>query len=291
GTYLIPSRIHLSGVFYNRQVFERLGLGIPASEGEFEALLEGLKRRGQMPLALSGDTGEQLLHSWYALVNNRLESLDRPPAEVLDALFAGRPTISFDSPPFRLAAEKLREWAGRGYFPRDYQRLSAPEAFDRFLDGEAALYLGLGGSWAQDRAQLHPPQFVIGFFPFPPATPGARATATGAPTGVWQVFKGPRQERAVELIDWMLNPEIVPFMLQSQNLPALRVDGVRGLSLAPHVADELAALERVELGIFYDNASPSLRSEMRQGLRRVVEGEMPARRFLAEVEAAFQQDR
>lgn len=290
GIYLIPSRLHFSGVFYNRQVFEKLGLPVPRTEAEFEALLARLKEAGYVPLALGARTGDHLLYHWYALINNRLSSFNRPAREVLDELFAGHPAVSFEAAPFRQAAEKLRQWRQRGYFSPAYERLTGQEAYDRFLAGESPLYLGLGGAWAQSRAQAHPPQFVIGFFPFPPTAATSRPIATTAPTSVWQVFKGPRQEQAIALIDVMLGPETSSFMLQYQNLPALRADDLRGISIAPHVAEEITALNECEPGIFYDNASPSLREVMARGLAQVLHGEQTSAGFTSEVEAAFQRD-
>ncbi len=280
GTFLIPSRIHFAGVFYNRQVFERLGLQIPRTEAEFESLLGQLKRKGKTPLVIGEKTGDQLLFHWYALINNRLDLIDRPAREILGDLFAGKNSVAFDSEPFRQGAEKMKDFAG----------LTSAEAYDRFLEGKSPLYLGLGGSWAQERERAHPPQFVIGFFPFPPSELGNRAIATGAPTAVWQVFKGNDQAAAIELTDWMLSHEVGRFLIENQNLPALRVDDLRGVSLAPHLLEELSAFKECDLGIFYDNASPALRAVMKEGLIQLMAGEKTVNGLVTETQAAFQKD-
>jgi raffinose/stachyose/melibiose transport system substrate-binding protein len=290
GTFLIPSRIHFAGVFYNRQVFERLGLQIPRTEAEFESLLGRLKREGQTPLVIGEKAGDQLLFHWYALINNRLNQIDRPAREILGDLFAGKNTVAFDSEPFRQGAEKMKEWMKLGYFNRDFTDLASDEAYDRFLEGKSPLYLGLGGSWAQERERAHPPQFVIGFFPFPPTEPGKRPIATGSPTAVWQVFKGNDQAAAVELTDWMLSHEVGRFLIENQNLPALRVDDLRGISLAPHLLEEISTFKECDLGIFYDNASPALRDVMKQGLIQLMAGEKTVNGLVTETQAAFQKD-
>jgi len=290
GTFLIPSWIHFAGVFYNRQVFERLGLQIPRTEAEFESLLGRLKREGQTPLVIGEKTGDQLLFHWYALINNRLDLIDRPAREILGDLFAGKNSVAFDSEPFRQGAEKMKEWMRRGYFNHDFAGLTSAEAYDRFLEGKSPLYLGLGGSWAQERERAHPPQFVIGFFPFPPTELGKRAIATGAPTAVWQVFKGNDQAAAIELTDWMLSHEVGRFLIENQNLPALRVDDLRGVSLAPHLLEELSAFKECDLGIFYDNASPALRAVMKEGLIQLMAGEKTVNGLVTETQAAFQKD-
>jgi raffinose/stachyose/melibiose transport system substrate-binding protein len=290
GTFLIPSRIHFAGVFYNRQIFERLGLQIPRTEAEFESLLASLKRKGQTPLMIGGKTGDHLLFHWYALINNRLDLIDRPAREILGDLFAGKNSVAFDSEPFKQGAEKMKEWMRRGYFNRDFVGLTGAEAYDRFLEGRSPLYLGLGGSWAQERERAHPPQFVIGFFPFPPSKLGNRAIASGAPTAVWQVFKGNNQAAAIELTDWMLSHEVGRFLIENQNLPALRVDDLRGVSLAPHLLEELSAFKECDLGIFYDNASPALRAVMKEGLIQLMAGEKTVNGLVTETQAAFQKD-
>jgi raffinose/stachyose/melibiose transport system substrate-binding protein len=290
GTFLIPSRIHFAGVFYNRQVFERLGIQIPRTEAEFESLLALLKRKGHTPLVIGGKTGDHLLFQWYALINNRLELIDRPASEILGDLFAGKNSVAFDSEPFKQGAEKMMDWMRRGYFNRDFVGLTGAEAYDRFLEGRSPLYLGLGGSWAQERERAHPPQFVVGFFPFPPSELGKRAIATGSPTAVWQVFKGDDQAAAIELTDWMLSHEVGRFLIENQNLPALRVDDLRGVSLAPHLLEELSAFKECDLGIFYDNASPALRAVMKEGLIQLMAGEKTVNGLVTETQAAFQKD-
>ena len=290
GIFLIPSRIHFAGVFYNRQVFESFGLQIPRTEAEFESLLASLKRKGQTPLVIGGKTGDHLLFQWYALINNRLDLIDRPAREILGDLFAGKNSVAFDSEPFKQGAEKMKDWMRRGYFNRDFVGLTGAEAYDRFLEGGSPLYLGLGGSWAQERERAHPPQFVVGFFPFPPSELGKRAIATGSPTAVWQVFKGNDQAAAIELTDWMLSHEVGRFLIENQNLPALRVDDLRGVSLAPHLLEELSAFKECDLGIFYDNASPALRSVMKEGLIQLMAGEKTVKGLVTETQAAFQKD-
>jgi raffinose/stachyose/melibiose transport system substrate-binding protein len=290
GIFLIPSQIHFTGIFYNRQIFERLGLLVPRTEAEFESLLGRLKREGQIPLMIGEKTGDQLLFHWYALINNRLNLIDRPARDILSDLFAGKSSVAFDSEPFKQGAEKIKEWMRRGYFNRDFASITSAEAYDRFLKGKSALYLGLGGSWAQARERAHPPQFVIGFFPFPPPELGRRPIATGSPTAVWQVFKSNDQAAAIELTDWMLSHEVGRFLIENQNLPALRVDDLRGISLAPHLLEEISAFKECDLGIFYDNASPALRTVMKQGLIQLMTGEKTANGLVVETQAAFQKD-
>ena len=286
GMYLIPSRLHLSGVFYNHHIFEKLGLKPPETEAEFVEILERLKKEDYSPIPIS--QGEHMMYCWYALINNRLGAHVSDPIETLEGLFAGKPVLSFNSPPFLDAAEKLKDWTRRGYISPDSQ--GGYQAYDSFLKGQVGLYIGLGGSWARSRAQIHPPQFIVGYFPFPPAQKGQKLIATGAPTGVWQVFDGQDEEQAVALVDHMLSVEAGRVMLESQNLSSLRTELLSRVAVAPHVAEEMAALNGLELGIFYDNASPSLRSVMIEGLPRAVRGSIPIHSFLDQVEKSFQDD-
>src|SRR5262249_34665156 len=129
GTFLIPSRIHFAGVFYNRQVFEKLGLQIPRTEREFESLLALLKREGQIPLVLGEKTGDPFFFHGCAQTNNRLNLIDRPARETLSDLFAGKNSVAFDSEPFKQGAEKIKEWMRRGYFNHDFASLTGPEAY------------------------------------------------------------------------------------------------------------------------------------------------------------------
>ncbi len=286
-TWLIPSRIHYTGVFYNRQIFERLKLKPPATQEEFETLLERLKAEHYTPFALSGP---RMIHYWFALANNALPLLPFKPKEVTDSFIAGRPLVPFNAAPFVSATEKLREWVSRGYFPPHYETIGDEEDHDAFLDGTYPLYFGLTGPWTHERAINHPPRFMIGFFPFPPSeqTGGQTPIATGAPHGVWQVFKNARQQQSVELIDFMLSPEMSQAMIAHHRLPAMRAEFWQHLPLAPYVAEEVAGLGQVELGGFYDNAFPTLRPTIHRGLQQALQGKITAAQFADRIEQAFQ---
>ena len=56
------------------------------------------------------------------------------------------------------------------------------------------------------------------------------------------------------------------------------------------MAEELAALPNCDLGIFYDNASPSLREVRGRGLVQTVVGEMKVDAFTGDIQAAFLRD-
>ena len=88
----------------------------------------------------------------------------------------------------------------------------------------------------------------------------------------------------------MLSHEVGRFLVESHNLPALRVDDLRGVSLAPHLLEELSAFKECDLGIFYDNASPALRSVMKEGLIQLMAGEKTVKGLVTETQAAFQKD-
>ncbi len=160
--YYLPTGYNWNGVYYNRAVFEQLGLQPPQTWDEFLALCETLWLNGVTPLAISGaDPFMGLL--WFDYLNLRLNG-----PTVHRQFLAG--DIPFDDPRLRLAFELWASLVEKGYFLQtsatqdidDALAMVAPTASQ--ASPQAAMVLTgpafLGALSPQQRDAL-------AFFPFP----------------------------------------------------------------------------------------------------------------------------
>lgn len=170
----------LSGcdVFYNKTIFADLGLEVPTTIDELEAVCETLKANGITPFSLANAskwTGSMYYMYLVARHSGNAE---------FDAAYTQENGGSFTSPAFIYAGEKIQDWVKKGYFPDGVNSLSADDNQDRALlyDGSAAMMLH--GSWQVSGIRSDSEEWYtenIGVFRFPEDT---EAKAAGVPQDV-----------------------------------------------------------------------------------------------------------
>lgn len=164
--------------FYNKTIFKDLGLEVPKTLDELEAVCEKLKENNIIPFSLANAskwTGSMYYMYLVARHSGNAE---------FDAAYTQENGGSFTSPAFIFAGEKIQDWVKKGYFPDGVNSLTADDNQDRALlyDGSAAMMLH--GSWQvsgikQDNEEWYNEN--IGVFRFPE---DSEAKANGVPQDV-----------------------------------------------------------------------------------------------------------
>ena len=165
-------------IFYNKTIFAQLGIEVPTTIDELEAVCEKLKENGIIPFSLANAskwTGSMYYMYLVARHSGNAE---------FDAAYTQENGGSFTSPAFIYAAEKIQDWVKKGYFPDGVNSLSADDNQDRALlyDGSAAMMLH--GSWQVGGIKADNEEWYnenIGVFRFPEDT---EAKAAGVPQNV-----------------------------------------------------------------------------------------------------------
>ena len=168
----------LSGcdIFYNKTIFKELGLEVPTTIDELEAVCAKLKENNITPFALANApkwTGSMYYMYLVARHSGNAE---------FDAAYTQEG--SFGSDAFLFASDKIQDWVKKGYFPDGVNSLSPDDGQDKQLlyDGSCAMMLHgswMAGSMSSDNAEWYNEN--IGVFRFPE---DAEAKAKGVPQNV-----------------------------------------------------------------------------------------------------------
>ena len=159
----VPYSYYQWGVYYRKDIFEKLGIGEPGTWAEFLAACETLKSNGVTPITI----GTRYL--WTAAgvfdyINLRTNGYD-----VHNQLTAGK--IKYTDPRIRKTFEYWAELVNNDYFLENHATMSWQDAVAPFASGEAAMYvMGNFSVDAYKNAGLTYDQ--IDYFPFPEITPG-----------------------------------------------------------------------------------------------------------------------
>jgi multiple sugar transport system substrate-binding protein len=159
----VPYSYYQWGVYYRKDIFEKLGVDEPSNWAEFLAACETLKSNGITPITI----GTRYL--WTAAgvfdyINLRTNGYD-----VHNQLTAGK--IKYTDPRIRKTFEYWAELVNKDYFLENHATMSWQDAVAPFASGEAAMYvMGNFSVDAYKNAGLTYDQ--IDYFPFPEITPG-----------------------------------------------------------------------------------------------------------------------
>jgi len=206
-----PTSYNVLGVYYNKQIFSDLGIEVPTTFEEFEAILPVIKEAGIYPMETGGLNGWHVMRWLELLIEHYAGS------ELHDKM--NQFEESWDNEAVVQAFTKYKEWCDAGYFPDGF--LTA-DPNDTILNmGMGASAMDLEGQWydgniLQNELDLE----NYGFFPFPSGESN-RMSAFAEQTEFNVNLTDEELAAAVKYMDALFNEEVVsdPEYSKYYNLP------------------------------------------------------------------------
>lgn len=171
--YNIPLTTNVSGIYYNKDAFADLGIEVPNTLEEFQAIVKKIKDDGQTPFA------EALGDSWTVNGFGQLAWIQSAGGakEANDYLrFSDKGAITATDEVTKNVAVYLDLLAGNGQSNSDGALYADTVA--AFAEGKALMMAN--GSWALTVINQQEPNFEVGFFPMPGLTADSPAMTVGA---------------------------------------------------------------------------------------------------------------
>jgi raffinose/stachyose/melibiose transport system substrate-binding protein len=286
--YGMAPTVEFVGVFYNKNIFAGAGLEVPKSFAEFEDALAQLKAAGETPIMFGNLDGWPAIHTFGEIENVYLT--DRT---YMDNSIYGRGDVSFDIPENREAAITYKVWADKRYFTPDFNGLTYQDAFDRFSNGEGAMFIT--GTWASSDLLAGPNGDDIGFFLLPPQNEGDRKLVVAGTSPAYAIRQdSPNVDLAAEYIDWMMSDRAMELWQQAGLVPIVPVDS-GSMEAGTLSADVLSAWDQIvrgqNFGHYLDWATPTFYDTIITALQDLGDARITATEFVASLQtdyAAFQ---
>lgn len=176
GIYGLPIGGFQEGYFYNKKVFDELGISPPSTWDELEDIAAKVKEAGKVPFAMASSG------AWVPMMTaNTLWSRYAGP-DVTQGFVDG--TAVWNSPEMVAAFTKYEEWLKKGYFKEGELGLDYGEQRNQLIIGEAAMMYD--GSWTStvfmDPDQAGDLIGHVGYFGMPPV-PGGVGDQTSVNAG------------------------------------------------------------------------------------------------------------
>lgn len=201
--YAIPTgKVAMSGLFYNKEIFEQNGLSVPKTWSEFIKLNEDLKAKGITPIGVAGKDVWPLKLPVFSLQAKILGGGNQQ--KWIEGVWKGE--TAFNDAEAVEVLEKMKTLQDNymidGFMGIDYA--SAPSIF---ATGKVAMLAD--GSWDAPTIATANPDLKFGYFPVP-ATEDAEKNASfvGKYDVTWYVAeKGPNKEGALKWMEFFSQPE------------------------------------------------------------------------------------
>lgn len=252
--YAVPyQNVSMSGIFYNKEMFEKFKLKEPETLADLEAICDTLKKNDITPFALANSskwTGSM----YYMNLAARYGGL-----EPFQKAVAGEGKFTDEC--FIKAGEKIQEWVEAGYFPDGVNSLSEDDGQAKQLMYQETAGMLLCGSWytgtfATDSAEFYE---KIGWFPFPAieecdVDPSIMIGTVGDQFIVFNC-EGEKLKAAFECAEAHLSDEVIDFEVENgKNPPIVGIEDKLTDSVTKEVVE--AANNASEIQLWYDQYLP-----------------------------------
>jgi raffinose/stachyose/melibiose transport system substrate-binding protein len=194
-------------VYYNKDMFEQYDIEVPTSYAEFEAVCDKFVEEDIIPIALGGLTGWPIGHVWYELFTYKADR------ELINNYHFFQGDVDFHGEAFNFAAEKLVEYATKGYFDPNVTGLSYDDANYAFIQGQNPI--NITGSWWFGSALAEITEFDWGIFTMP-----GKDLYNGSGGDLWVVPENAKnKELAFEFIDLTMQEDAQTVMANAGGIP------------------------------------------------------------------------
>jgi raffinose/stachyose/melibiose transport system substrate-binding protein len=199
--YAMGLNYSLTGVFYNKDLAEQIGMTEPpATVAEFDDLLAKAKDAGLLPIMQWNATASG---GGLAFPLQNLMAAYGPTEPINDWIFQ-KADATIDTATNLTAAEHLQGWVEAGYFPEDVNAIEYTDANARFGKGEGVFMFN--GDWQNAVYDKDLPG-KAGFFVFPPAEADGKLAAMSAPLTYGIATDAEHADCAAFFFNWVATNE------------------------------------------------------------------------------------
>ncbi|MEV5889955.1 ABC transporter substrate-binding protein [Nonomuraea fuscirosea] len=204
--YGVPNYGEFVMVYYNKDLFDKHQVKVPASYEEFTAALDTFVKAGVTPISNAGAEypAQQI---FYQL------ALTKAQKPWLEAFQSYKGKVDFHGPEFTYGADTFADWVKKGYIPKNSSGVKAEDMGVAFMNGKFPVMIS--GSWWYGRFASEIKDFEWGHFLFPGAT-----MSPGSSGNLWVVpEKSENKDLAYDFIDITMSKDIQNLLGNSGGVP------------------------------------------------------------------------
>jgi len=220
-TYGVPGEMETLGLFYNKDLFSKLGVAPPQDLADLQAAVQKIRASGVTPIAVSDKEGWQGGHLLSMALSSEVGSQGM--AELLDG------KKSWDSPEVVRALQLWQDLNKSGALIKSPTSVGYDNANALFYSGDAAMVPT--GSWLVTDLDKNA-DFKVGYIPFPgPDGPGIFTGGLGSGPFISAGTK--KTAAALKLVDFLASSANARWTVENlKTIPPTAVD-TKNLKVSP----------------------------------------------------------
>ncbi len=217
----IPSQMEEVGVFYNKDIFAKLGLAEPTNLSDLMASASKIKAAGIIPMTLSDKEGWEGGHLLSMSLSSEVGSAG------MDKLLAG--DTPWDDPSVVNALKVWSDMYAQKVLTPSPTAVTYDNANALFYSGKAAM--NPTGSWLAQEIERQA-KFKVGFIPFPAST-GKGIFSGGLGSGTFISASSKKVDASEQFLNYQMTPEHGKWAVEKlQDIPAYPLD-TTGITASP----------------------------------------------------------
>jgi raffinose/stachyose/melibiose transport system substrate-binding protein len=282
--YSIPSAVNVIGVYYNKNIFNKLNITEPKNWVEFVAALEKIKEAGIVPMMNGGKDGWPMEFDIYPFIHDVL--VKNP--DIFDKVNKGE--VKYTDSVFIEAFKKIEDFYKKGYVGKQSVSIGGDGANTLFTQEKTALLIH--GEWAMNvfagkdsKGNDIKLPFEVGIMPLPYNAPGEETLipiSVDSSEGV--VASSKNKDAALKFVEFMASSEGATYI--SNGLSAFSPVKGAGADFNPLAASWKPLLEMKSVPFFYSLQYPAANAEMLKQLQLMFLGDANAEKALKAIQAA-----
>lgn len=277
----VPSQIEEVGVFYNKDLFAKLGLAEPTNLSDLMASATKIKAAGVIPMTLADKEGWEGGHLLSMSLSSEVGSAG------MDKLLTGQ--TPWDDPS---VANALKVW-GDMYDQKLLTPSPTAVGYDNanalFYSGKAAM--NPTGSWLAQEIERQA-KFKVGFIPFP-STSGKGIFSGGLGSGTFISANSKKIDAAEKFLNYQMSPEHGRWAVEKlQDIPAYPVDtaGIKASPLFTQVLDDTAKIANGTGDFGYNIdvlTNDAFNNAMWKGIQGILSGQSDPQKVASQLQKNF----
>jgi raffinose/stachyose/melibiose transport system substrate-binding protein len=229
----IPSQMEEVGVFYNKDIFARLGLSEPKNLSDLTAAATKIKAAGIIPMTLADKEGWEGGHLLSMSLSSEVGSAG------MDKLLKG--DTPWDDASVVSALKVWSDFYDQKLLTPSPTAVTYDNANALFYSGKAAM--NPTGSWLAQEIERQA-KFKIGFIPFP-STSGKGIFSGGLGSGTFISANSKKVDASEKFLNYQMTAEHGKWAVEKlQDIPAFPVDtsGVKATPLFTQILNDTAKI-------------------------------------------------
>lgn len=278
--YSVPFCMAPMAVYYNKNIFNELGLKPPTNLDELNDILAKVKAAGYIPFEVCGMQPYNLNWIMEGIMYGSV------PLEHITKWYYLQETTPEYKKAFKEAAQLIDEWIKKGYFREDVMSLDYKDVTTLFAQGKTAM--AVDGDWNLNGYESS--NFPVGIFAFPRKDTSLPLTITNSSDNAWALNKDlspEKKQAAIEFIDIFMDPEVAKMWYEGGFTVSVKID-TSSLNISPLKRELINAVSGAGVGYYTDAAMSGLTDVYIKNYQMLLMQEVTVDEFCKNMEEGYE---